>query len=271
VPKLSIIIPTFNSSGTIEGCLKSIGSQTFRDYEVVVRDGGSADDTLKRIGEFKESNAGIDIMVLSEKDEGPYDAMNKGVKRANGEWLYFLGSDDELHDENVLATIISRADLATCDVVYGNVKVTGDSGWAKNNAIYDGSFDLAKFLNRNICHQAIFYRTSFHKEIGEYNVRYTVCADWDFNMRCWTRTTFRHVDTIVAKFCAGGVSTSRSDDSFAREITANVLKYFDLSMYDPLVNRPTFAGFQEIVRMQKSRGRLQRAVGRICGAIGSVR
>jgi glycosyltransferase involved in cell wall biosynthesis len=235
VLKLSIIIPTFNSSGYIERCLQSIRIQTFRDYEIILQDGDSSDDTTRIAKGFRDANPGIDVKIFSEKDKGLYDAMNKGCSRASGEWLYFLGSDDELRDESVLSMVMGSQTLSRCDVIYGNVQAIGDS-CAKDGSVYDGMFDLSKLLTKNICHQAIFYRAAFLRRIGEYNTRYVVWADWDFNLRCWANTEFRYVDMIVANFYAGGLSGRGADECFCREVVSNFLRYFGPSVHDPLLS-----------------------------------
>jgi len=265
--KLSIIVPTFNSSTCINRCLQSISIQTFRDYEVILQDGASSDDTISKARDFRNANLAMDIKLCSEKDNGPYDAMNKGCRRSTGEWLYFLGSDDQLSDRNVLSTVMTSSSIATCDVVYGNVQVIGDAGWASNGSVYDGIFDLSKLLIRNICHQAIFYRAAFARRIGEYNIRYVACADWDFNMRCWAKSQFKYLDIIVANFYGGGLSGVGSEECFRLEVASNVLMYFGLSIYDPLVNTPAFPGFAGILKMQQSEGFFRRMVGRFRGVM----
>jgi glycosyltransferase involved in cell wall biosynthesis len=264
MPTLSIIIPTFNASASIERCLYSIIFQASVDYEVVIQDGGSVDDTIELIRHIQQANAGVQIKVHQEPDSGIYDAMNKGIRRASGEWLYFLGSDDKLHDGNVLSKVMNSPHIDSCDVVYGNVQVVGDAAARRMAPVYDGIFDLEKLLRKNICHQAIFYRAEFARRIGEYNTRYVLCADWDFNLRCWAKSEFRYLGTIVANFYAGGVSRVGRDECFSLEVASNVLKYFGLSIYDPLVSNPEFLGFTDIVKMQL-RGapwRLTRAVAR---------
>lgn len=263
MPKLSIIIPTFNSGSHIERCLQSVGVQTFRDYEVILQDGASSDDTIRIASGFHDASPEMNLKIFSEKDEGPYDAMNKACRKASGEWLYFLGSDDELHDENVLRTVLDSPSVGTSDVIYGNVRMIGDTSWAKDGSVYDGSFDLRKLLSQNICHQAVFYRATFARGIGQFDTRYTVCADWDFNMRCWSRTQFKYVKMIVAKFYAGGFSVGGADECFLRELAPNVLRYFDLSIYDPLVNTPEFPGFADIIKMQQSKSFLRNIARRI--------
>jgi glycosyltransferase involved in cell wall biosynthesis len=237
MPKLSIIIPTYNSARTIQRCLSSIRIQTLTDFEIVVQDGGSSDRTVQLIQEFVRENRGITLGLRQEPDMGVYDAMNKAIRRANGEWLYFLGSDDELYDQNVLSKMLGSGKTADTDVLYGNVLIIGRASWAVDGAIYDGHFDLRKLLTKNICHQAIFYKAAFFRRVGEFNPKYVVCADWDFNMRCWAMGLFTYVDLVVAKFHAGGHSTKgRSDPHFGADAAENLIRYFNFSPSDPLMS-----------------------------------
>ena len=226
--KLSIIVPTFNSGATIERCLASIASQTFTDYEVIIQDGCSRDNTIDLIRNWEKANAGVSVRLQQEKDKGIYDAMNKAVLRASGEWLYFLGSDDELHDPHVLERVMGSKAAYSSNVIYGSVKTVGRE---LNNDIYDGRFTLTKLLcKNNICHQAIFYRASFAREIGQYNTNYAIFADWDYNMRCWSKTRFSFLDLTVAIYSMDGISGhGRRDPRFDADFTANISRYFNLS------------------------------------------
>lgn len=262
MPKLSIIILTYNSAATIERCLRSICVQTFRDYEILVQDGGSRDGTVELVEGFLQENPDIRLKLEQEPDKGVYDAMNKGMRRASGEWLYFLGSDDELYDGQAFSTVMTAVNTTGCDVIYGNAMVVGECGWARSDELYDGPFDLPKLLNRNICHQAILYRTELAQKVGEYNTAYVVCADWDFNMRCWARRPFRYVNVTISKFYAGGQSSnSRPDEQFGKDFLPNLFRYFNLSLFDPLINAPDFTRFSEVVGMQKSKGPLYSIIG----------
>jgi hypothetical protein len=146
------------------------------------------------------------------------------MRRARGEWIYFLGSDDELRDGGVLEAMIQACDAPDHDVVYGNVRVVGDANWAKNGDIYDGPFSLEKLLRKNICHQAIFYRARLLRNIGEFKVNYGICADWDMNLRSWAKTKFKYVDVVVANFRAGGIS-SIGDEQSVKDVMSNVVRY----------------------------------------------
>ena len=147
--KLSIIIPTYNSASVLPKALESIVGQTFTDWEVLVMDGVSTDDTLKVAKSYNDSR----IRIYSEPDKGIYDAMNKGIKKAHGEWLYFLGSDDWLMNENALSDVFVQGALEGYDVVYGEVEAPHLA------SDHSGEWTL-QTLDRNRCHQAIFYRRS---------------------------------------------------------------------------------------------------------------
>lgn len=231
----TVIIPTFNSALTILDCLKSVINQTFQDIEILIIDGLSSDNTLQISESFNDPR----IRIFSEKDEGIYDAMNKGIKLARGEWLYFLGSDDALIDNDVLNDLKIRLSNTKAKVVYGNVRINGNCNWAKDGAIYDGCFDLAKVLEKNICHQAILYNKTFITSNNIcFNNRYFSLADWDFNLRCFALTEFEYIDRIIAIFNAGGLSTLETvnNDPLFEDFLDNYLNYFKTTVFDKNIN-----------------------------------
>jgi glycosyltransferase involved in cell wall biosynthesis len=263
VPKLTIIIPTFNSAETIVACLESVRRQTFSDYEVLVQDGGSRDNTLALISEFATTRPEMTICVAQEPDGGVYDAMNKAMERATGEWLYFLGSDDELYGDNAFGGILDGREANEANVLYGNARIVRNGKAGQTVWIYDGPFDLSKLLHRNISHQAILYRRAFATQIGPFNTHYRVLADWDYNLRCWSRTGFRHINRVIAEFRLGGLSSSAPDPDFHRDVAQNVLEYFGWSMLHPKVNSRKFVGCTGIANLQKSRSLFHYLAGKI--------
>lgn len=271
MPLLSILIPTYNSAGTIERCLESIATQTFKDYEVVVQDGSPNDDTAHAIDKFLVDNPNFSVRVHRERDLGVYDAMNKAKAKAEGEWLYFLGSDDELFDSGILASVMTAEITADCDVMYGNVlTVSGEDG-GKPGKLWGGKFELSDLFNRNICHQAIFYKSAFARKVGDYEPAYITSADWDFNMRCWAQTRFKYLNVTVAKYHLGGLSSDpHRDKQFNKEFAANAMRYFKLSLLSPLVNAASFHGFHEIIRMQQAKGTLYAFCGRVVRRLGRI-
>ena len=194
-PLFSIIVPTLNVAPTLHACLDSVVRQTCSDFELVLVDGDSTDGTLDIAKSFAP-NLGTRLVIHCGPDQGVYDAMNRGVGMATGAWLLFLGADDTLYEADTLARVAAFiGDHEPSDLVYGDV-IRRSSG-----SRYAGVFDLDRLLfETNICHQAIFYRRKLFAGIGPYNLRYPVCADWDFNIRCFSNPALvnRYMDIVVA-------------------------------------------------------------------------
>jgi glycosyltransferase involved in cell wall biosynthesis len=208
--KFTIIVPTLNAETTIQSALNSLASQTYTDFEVLVYDGKSSDNTLQIVEEYTSTDARF--FCVSEKDDGIYDAMNKSIKRAKGEWLFFLGSDDRLYDKNVLADVAAtiRKNQGV-KLVYGNVQLNKPLGYHHQELTYAGEFDADKLLKKNLCHQSVFYHRSLFKRYGQFKTEYQIFADYDFNLRCFNRVKPVYMNRIIANFNVGGHSTSHQD------------------------------------------------------------
>jgi glycosyltransferase involved in cell wall biosynthesis len=224
-PSVSIIIPILNAEKTIGDCLASIFGQSFRDFEVLVQDGGSVDNSVQLIKDFASGDERLRLFQF--KDSGVYDAMNKMLPYAKSQWVLFLGADDALHNKDVLKQFLGMVP-AKSQVVYGNVQIVGKVQWASNPLMYDGRFDLKKLLKRNICHQSIFYSTQLLCSLnGVYNTRYFMMADWDLNLKLWAREPFHYIDMTVAKFKEGGISSgNKVDVAFKKDFIYNLYDYF---------------------------------------------
>lgn len=196
-PIFSIIVPTFNAEATLRACLDSVQRQTFENFQLVLVDGGSTDGTLDTANSFVP-DLGTRLVIHSGPDQGAYDAMNRGVGLSTGNWLLFLGADDTLYESDTLARVAAFiAEHQSSDLVYGDVMLRSTS------SRYAGPFDLDRLLyDTNIGHQAIFYRRKLFDGIGPYNLRYPVCADWDFNIRCFSNPALvtRYMDIVVARY-----------------------------------------------------------------------
>ncbi|AEV70942.1 glycosyl transferase [Mycolicibacterium rhodesiae NBB3] len=214
-PTVSIIVPTLNVAATLPACLDSIVAQTYRDFELVLVDGGSTDSTLD-IAKSVAQQSGIRLVSHNEPDQGPYDAMNRGIAMSSGGWLLFLGADDTLHAtdtmESVAAFIGQHADA---DLVYGDVILRS------NGTRRAGVFDLDRLLfETNMCHQSIFYRRALFDGIGPYNLRYKIWADWDLNIRCFSNPALvaDYMDIVVTNYNDVSGISSVVDKEFRKRL-----------------------------------------------------
>ncbi len=221
MPLLSIIIPTYNSEKWISDCIQSIADQDFSDFEIIIQDGKSADRTLEILEEYKAQFPSLSMHIVSKKDDGIYEAMNIAIGRSKGEWLYFLGSDDKLYSDDILANIFNSPAVVNEDVLYGNVHST------RFNGLYDGEFTAEKLLDQNICHQAIFLRRSVFESIGYFDVKYKAHADWDHNIRWFLSGKLRkkYLNLVIAEYADGGFSSENLDHEFLKEKNVKYLEY----------------------------------------------
>ncbi|HAT66580.1 MAG TPA: hypothetical protein DCS66_18630 [Flavobacteriaceae bacterium] len=219
MPRLSIIIPTYNSSETILEALRSIQNQTFQDLEVLVMDGESQDTTVALVDKFKIDYPKITCHV--QQDDGVYDAMNKAIPLANGEYLYFFGSDDVLENPEVLEQVFSE--IAGFDFLYGNVK------FKKSGEIYSGKSSYKKLVYQqiSICHQAIFYSKRVFDLVGNYNTKYFIHADHDLNIRCFENDEIKikYIENVIAIFNEMGLSGVNSNkDGYRNDLTNKIVQ-----------------------------------------------
>jgi len=141
-----------------------------------------------------------------------------------------LGSDDQLHDNLVLEDV-ARMINPFVKVLYGSILLTGDTGWARKGQVYDGAFNIEKLLRINIPHQGIFYHRDVVCRCGSYNLKYRICADYDFNLRVASKFKMQYFDRIITIFNAGGTSTDVRDLAFGEDFATNIIKYFSGSIY----------------------------------------
>lgn len=205
---ISIITVVRNGASTIEKTILSVLNQDYKAIEFIVIDGVSTDGTLAILDKYADR---IDI-IKSEPDKGIYDAMNKGMGLASGDWIYFLGCDDVLYSNSTLSSVFSGSSYNDADAIYGSVLLL------QSNKIYDGKFDHEKLCNRSICHQAIIYKKELFQKFGVFNIEYITAADYVFNARAFNEK-WLYVDVVIAIFNETGISQSRDlksrDDSFA--------------------------------------------------------
>lgn len=215
-------MPTYNAEATLAEALKSIQTQTFGGYEVLIMDGASTDGTASLVKDYAAADERFQWHC--EKDNGIYDAMNKGIGKAAGEWILFLGSDDSLYDKDVLQKIAAlteeKKDLR---MIYGNVMLSESIGFNHDSLVFAGEFHASRLLHMNICHQAIFYNRSLFREFGLFNTDYKLLADWDFNLRCFNLVDPYYCNMIIANFFAGAKSSTNTDVAFKKDLVKNLV------------------------------------------------
>ena len=171
-PRLSVIVPCLNPGPTLATALESVWTQDDAPVEVIVIDGGSDDGTREWLEARREQLAAF----VSARDGGVYQAMNKGVALAKGEWVYFLGADDQLEGSKVLSEVMARASASDADVLVGEIAYA-------DGRIYQLPARVNAIARNFVHHQGAFYRRQLFADHGGFDSALAVQADYAFNLR----------------------------------------------------------------------------------------
>lgn len=223
-PFYSIIVPTFNASDTFDALLQSIYYQDFTNYELIVVDGCSTDNTLYILHNYGFNN----IKLIVESDKGIYDAMNTGIKAAAGEWIIFMGADDSFCSKSVLSMSSSKiTNLRTdVDVVFGRYKIGAME--------YENFFDWRLLFTNSINHQSIFYSSRiFHRY--RYPLQYIYASDYHLNLYLYLSNHLSaKINVLISVYSTNGRSNSDSMISRSelravrRELLPNMYLYIEV-------------------------------------------
>lgn len=214
LPSISVITVCRNSKNELPAAAISVLAALGGGDEWVVQDGASSDGSPEIARDLNDPR----VRLESRPDGGIYDAMNRAVKRAGGDYLYFLGADDRLR---------IRLDEVRAFLKDGQTVYYGDVWRTASRDRYAGAFDGAKLARTNICQQAIFYpRAAFAGR--RFDVRYRQQADWVFNMDAFADLSlkFEHLPLLVADYAQEGASSRQMDDEFQRDYRRLLKKYF---------------------------------------------
>jgi len=212
-PLISIVTVVYNDADGLEKTIQSVLSQTYKNIEYIVIDGGSSDGTVEVIQKYESH---IDYWV-SEPDKGIYDAMNKGSERATGDFVNFLNAGDFFFEETTLHKVITKIDERD-KVYFGRAKIgNGTSSWLYPNDKYHGH-NIEQWLINNLPnHQAMFFPKNFYKNYS-YIIEYKVGADSDYKFASEHKNGFVFIDEIVTAFQLGGTSSSFSSLNTTKQI-----------------------------------------------------
>ena len=192
---VSIIIATYNSGKTLRAALRSVVEQIYQDWECIIVDGASSDDTLSIIEEYESLDNRI--RHISEPDNGIYDAFNKGWKLANGEWIHYLGSDDKLTKDSFCEMMSSN-----------NIEYSVISGAVFVEKI-DGSIKLLKSCEWDGGHQGKLTRKKILEKYGGFDEQFQIVADYDLYTRLKkSGEKIKNFGGVVAYFASTGISQS---------------------------------------------------------------
>lgn len=232
--KLSIITINYNNAEGLRKTLASVASQTFRDFEHIIVDGGSMDESVEIIREYTSANGAQgggcqtgqksqtgrtkecpQIRWISEKDKGIYDAQNKGIRLAHGEYCYFLNAGDTFCNEHVLELIFKPLTFnlspltSTPDILYGNEIIVDGNGQRVGIARGVENPNFVDLYNSCMKHQASFIRRELFERYGMYDTDMRICSDFDWFFRVIAfhdEVTLQYKDVDIAYFENTGLS-----------------------------------------------------------------
>jgi len=215
LPLVSIITTVRNAKSEIEKVIEGVQSQTYTNREHIIIDGGSNDGTLEVL---KKRDHDLDYWI-SEADAGIYDAMNKGIDAASGEWLYFFGVDDSFYKRDTLEAVIQNRDIpADVTLILGNVIYP-------DGRLFRSRFDRTLYFKNTIHHQSAFYRRcvfdrfryGLNKSSG-FKKHFGISGDYQLNLMLFTQgMQHMYVNEIIAR-CGSGISLEGRFVGYLEEI-----------------------------------------------------
>lgn len=206
--KVSIITVSFNSAKTIADTIESVLSQDFPGIEYIIVDGNSSDDTVKIIRQFE----GRISKWISEKDQGMYDAMNKGIAMATGDVIGILNSDDVYMNNHVISELMALMQEKRAQVVFADLILVDENDDNKILRYYDSShFHPDKFrFGWMPAHPTVFVRRELYQAVGPFSTAYQIAADYEMLIRMLAiqRASYVYLPKPVVRMRSGGASTA---------------------------------------------------------------
>lgn len=223
-PLVSVITVVFNGAKTIEQTIQSVLNQTYKNIEYIIVDGASTDGTQTVIEKYKDFIA----YFVSEKDHGIYDAMNKGIKKAKGEIIGIINSDDWYELDAVEHIVNAFMTLPDINIVFGDMNLVDDNGNRKKHNQVPFSH---LYYEMSVSHPATFIKKYLYEKYGLFDDSYQIAADFELMNRFYNnRLKFAHIEKVIANFRLDGISNTKN--SICCVETKKVMdKYFDLELF----------------------------------------
>lgn len=203
---ITIIIATFNAGKYLQSCLDSIIPQLNKDIELIIVDGGSSDRTVEII----KNNQQYFKQWISEPDKGIYDAWNKGIKVANGEWIMFIGADDELLPEAIskYLNLLASKDLSSFDYISCQNKYVNNEGELIKLLGNGAEWRLLRKGNSAAHVASLHHKINLFEKVGYYNLNFKICADYEILLRKRDKLKSYFLLYQMAQMKVGGMSFS---------------------------------------------------------------
>lgn len=203
---ISIITATYNRGNVLRHALNSVDSQTYSDYEHLIQDGGSSDDTLETLSEIQNPRR----LVENAPDKGIYDALNRAFKRSSGDVVGVLHSDDFFANDYVLEKVALAFSDPAIDAVYGDLQYVAKENTQKviRNWVSGAFFPGRLHLGWMPPHPALFLRRRVIERWGGYDLSYSIAADYDAILRYFSKPDFSavYIPEVLVKMRVGGES-----------------------------------------------------------------
>ena len=227
--KITIITATYNSEKTLEQTISSVVEQDYPNIEYIIVDGKSIDNTMKLVKKYES----FGIKWISEEDNGLYDALNKGIDLATGDYLMILGSDDSLYSNNTISNIVNNLDEDT-DVLSASVFVVDEVSCKTICNNNHNVLNKKKYAGGMIPHQGMVVRTALSRK-HKFDTKYKISADYKFFLQCYYNDdiNFKYIDDPVAFYSNNGVSADV--DSRIKE-NNQIYKELRLSLLDSKID-----------------------------------
>ncbi len=202
--KISIITINYNNAEGLEKTIKSVIEQSYSNFEYIVIDGNSTDGSVDIIKKYADKIS----YWISEPDKGVYNAMNKAIKKAQGEYLNFMNSGDYFVDNDVLKNIFENKNYTT-PILRGNFISDYGTHQVERNNLGNRDITIYDLYTQSLCHQAVFLNKELFNKYGYYNENLRLVADWEHNLRAiLAGEETLHFDTKIAVYDMNGMSSN---------------------------------------------------------------
>lgn len=247
--KISIVTINYNNPSGLKKTIESVVNQTWKNFEYIIIDGGSTNGDVDIIKSYENQ---MDYWV-SEPDKGIYNAMNKGIKKATGDFIIFMNSGDNFTNSSVLEEVQGKL-TSDFDIYYGDYyRIKSNS---KRRKTFPESLSFSYFYSGSLAHPATFFRRTLFDEIFFYNESYKIVSDWEFYIYaiCYKNVKYHYLKTAISDFDFTGISSNpKFKELEIQERKAVLEKYFPSFVSDyEKISLLNSKRFQQILHIQKS-------------------